>query len=156
MILAADDDRLVAQRRRHDDVEGQVGERALEADPGRHVDVEDELLQACLIGFISQVVVADERRAIGVKGRPGLRAGGFALRRERGIDDLAEKRAQMLGRAGFHLARDAAEAVASAAGADPSRRSRGRKSPGHADAGRRSGALRGSRSDRSHAASTAW
>ncbi len=111
LIFAPDDDGLLPEGAGHLDVEGQVGEGALEAHSGGHVDVEDELLQALLHLLEGHVIVVDKGGAVGVEGGPGLGAGGLALSGEGGVDHLAQEGAEVLGGARFHLALHAAEAV---------------------------------------------
>ena len=109
--LPSDDDGLIRKRARHLDVEGEVGEGALEAHARGNVDVEHELLQALSDLLVSHVVVVDEGSAVSVDGTPRLCARRFSLRGERGVDQLAEEGAQMFCGTGFHLAAHAAETV---------------------------------------------
>ena len=109
--LAADDHVLIREGARHLDVEGEVGEGALETYARGHVDVEHELLQALSDLLIGHVVVVDEGSAIGVDGAPRLCTRRLALRGERGVDQLTEEGTQVLCGTGFHLAADAAETV---------------------------------------------
>ena len=108
--LAAEYHGLPGKRTRHRKVEREVGKRALEAHPRRHVQVEDELLEGLLHLVVREVVLANERRAVGVETAPRLRPCRLALGGERGVDDLAQEAAKVPGGLGLDLARHAAEA----------------------------------------------
>ncbi|MPM55916.1 hypothetical protein SDC9_102714 [bioreactor metagenome] len=109
--LPADESGFVLERGRHLDIECQVGKRALEPDARRNIDVKDELLQTLADLVKRHLVIIHKRCAIGIKRTPSLRAGGFALRRKCGVDDLPQKRTQMLCRLAFHLSVYAAEPI---------------------------------------------
>ena len=109
--LTAPDHACIAQRARRDQVESQVRKRALETDACRHVEIEDEFLQGLLDRRIIEMVVTNKRRTVGVKRRPGLGSRTFTLRGEGGIDELAQKRAQMARRLGLYFSRDSAKTM---------------------------------------------
>ena len=108
-ILAADHRRLPAQIFRAYPVEGQVGERRLRAPARRHVEVVDQFLDGLPDIGIGQVVLADKRRHVGIERGERLRPGPFVLQRAEKVDDLADRRGHVLGRAGLDLARHAVQ-----------------------------------------------
>ena len=105
-----DDDGLLLHPLGHHQIEGDVAEGALEADPGGDVEVEDELLQRLFDGGVAQPVSPDEGGTVGIEGGPGLRTGALTLGGEGGVDNLAEEGAQVLGRLRGDLALHPAEA----------------------------------------------
>ena len=108
--LAPDDHVLVGIIFRHGDIERDIGERRLEPDPGRDIDIENEFLEGLLDLLEAQTVVLDKGGEQGVEIGEGLRTGGFSLQGVKEIDDLAQGAAEVLGRQALDLAGGAAEA----------------------------------------------
>jgi hypothetical protein len=106
LSFAADDHRLIFSGARYVQIHGDVGEGRLESHPGGNVDVEDEFLQGLLDLLVAELIVSDEGCQQGVEVGQGLGAGRFPLQGVEEIDDLAQGRAQVLGRCAFHLAFD--------------------------------------------------
>ena len=109
--VVADEGVLVGQVRGAGPVEGEVGEGGLGAPARGDVEVEDELLHALLDLGVGHVVQADEGRHVGVEGGEGLGAGPLVLEGAQEVDDLPDRRGEVLGGAGGDGAGDTVEAL---------------------------------------------
>ena len=107
---AADDHRLTRHVARADEVHGDVGEGGLEADAGRHVHAEDELLHRLLDLGEAEAIVADEGGEQGVEAGEGLGPGRLPLEGVEEVDRLPQGGAEVLGRGALDLAEGAGEA----------------------------------------------
>jgi len=110
---------MVLERAGYVKIHGDVGERRLEAYPGRDVDVENEFLDRLFDFAVAEFVIADEGCQQRVEIGQRLGAGRFPLEGVEKIDDLTQRRTQVIGRGAFHLALDPLEPVAQQIGKVP-------------------------------------
>ena len=92
-------------------VERDVGERRLRAPARRRVDAEHEGLDALLRLVVGKVVLAHERRQVGIEAAERLGAGPFVLHDAQEVDHLVAQAGQVAGRLRRDLAGHAAQAL---------------------------------------------
>ena len=109
-LLAADNGGKILQVGRAGPVQRNVGEGSLGAPAGRSVDAVNEGLDALLYFFLGEVVHADKRSQISIKGGECLCTGPFVLHDAEEVDHLVAQSGQMSCRAGGDLSGNAAKA----------------------------------------------
>ena len=109
LLAAADDGRKIGHVFGNGPVERNVGEWRLRTPARRRIDAVNERLHALLDLALRQLVHADERRKIRVKGGKRLRACPLILHDAEEVHHLVAERRQMRRRGGADFSRHAAE-----------------------------------------------